>query len=56
VLLRPLDNADGLAQAAALGELDVDAVDRIAAETGLPTTDPVRFGPAPLADAVETIL
>jgi uncharacterized NAD-dependent epimerase/dehydratase family protein len=29
-----------------------DAVARIEDETGLPTTDPVRFDPAPLADAV----
>jgi uncharacterized NAD-dependent epimerase/dehydratase family protein len=28
------------------------AIDRIAAETGLPTTDPVRYGAAPLAAAV----
>jgi uncharacterized NAD-dependent epimerase/dehydratase family protein len=27
-------------------------VDRVAEETGLPTTDPVRFDPAPLVDAV----
>ncbi|HEU4565268.1 MAG TPA: DUF1611 domain-containing protein, partial [Gemmatimonadaceae bacterium] len=27
-------------------------VERVAAETGLPTTDPVRFDPAPLAEAV----
>ena len=28
------------------------AIERIAEETGLPTTDPVRFDPAPLVDAV----
>ena len=28
------------------------AIDRIAAETGLPTTDPVRYDPAPIADAL----
>lgn len=28
------------------------AIDRIADETGLPTTDPVRYDPAPLVDAV----
>jgi uncharacterized NAD-dependent epimerase/dehydratase family protein len=28
------------------------AIERIADETGLPTTDPVRFDPAPIADAV----
>src|SRR5262249_23564283 len=27
-------------------------IDRVANETGLPTTDPVRFDPAPLVDAV----
>jgi len=29
------------------------AVDRIARETGLPTTDPVRFDPAPIVDAID---
>lgn len=29
------------------------AIARIAGETGLPTTDPVRYDPAPIADAVE---
>jgi uncharacterized NAD-dependent epimerase/dehydratase family protein len=28
------------------------AIDRTAAETGLPTTDPVRYDPAPVADAI----
>ena len=41
-------------------ELDADAartaVERAQRETGLPVTDPVKFGPAPLADAVEAIL
>jgi len=32
------------------------AVDRIQGETGLPATDPVKFGAGPLADAVEAIL
>jgi len=31
-----------------------DAVSRIAAETGLPTTDPVRYDPTPIAQAVST--
>jgi uncharacterized NAD-dependent epimerase/dehydratase family protein len=30
-----------------------DAIARIGDETGLPATDPVRFDPAPLADAIE---
>ena len=30
------------------------AAERIQAETGLPTTDPVRFDPAPIAGAIET--
>ncbi|MEP6692616.1 MAG: DUF1611 domain-containing protein [Gemmatimonadaceae bacterium] len=29
------------------------AIARIAAETGLPTTDPVRYDPAPLVDAID---
>lgn len=29
-----------------------DVIERVADETGLPTTDPVRFDPAPLVDAV----
>jgi uncharacterized NAD-dependent epimerase/dehydratase family protein len=29
------------------------AVDRIARETGLPTTDPVRFDPAPIVEAID---
>lgn len=42
----------------ALNTFDLDeaaaraAADRIAAETGLPTTDPVRWDPAPLVDAI----
>jgi uncharacterized NAD-dependent epimerase/dehydratase family protein len=30
-----------------------EAIDRVAGETGLPTTDPVRFDPAPIADAID---
>jgi uncharacterized NAD-dependent epimerase/dehydratase family protein len=30
-----------------------DAVRRAAAETGLPVTDPVRFGAAPLVEAIQ---
>ena len=32
------------------------AIDKTQAETGLPATDPVKFGAGPLADAVEVIL
>ena len=45
--------------AIALNTVDLDdeaaraAVERAAAETGLPATDPVRFDPAPLVDAIE---
>jgi uncharacterized NAD-dependent epimerase/dehydratase family protein len=36
-----------------LGEAEARAaVERTAAETGLPTTDPVRFDPAPVVDAI----
>lgn len=44
--------------AVALNTVDLDAagaraaVDRASAETGLPATDPVRFDPAPLVDAI----
>lgn len=38
------------------GEEARAAAERIAAETGLPTTDPVRFDPAPLADAIVAAL
>ena len=31
-----------------------DAVKRTQDETGLPTTDPVRFDPAPVVEAIET--
>ena len=38
-----------------LGELEArEAVARVAAETGLPTTDPVRYDPAPIAEAIST--
>ena len=30
-----------------------DAIDRISDETGLPTTDPVRYDPAPIVEAIE---
>jgi uncharacterized NAD-dependent epimerase/dehydratase family protein len=43
ICLNTFDMTDGAAR---------DAVARAAAETGLPTTDPVRFGAAPLVDAV----
>jgi uncharacterized NAD-dependent epimerase/dehydratase family protein len=43
VALNTVDMSDADARA---------AVDRIADETGLPTTDPVRFDPAPVADAI----
>ena len=45
--------------AVALNTYDLDdagaraAVERVARETGLPTTDPVRFDPAPIIDAVD---
>jgi uncharacterized NAD-dependent epimerase/dehydratase family protein len=44
--------------AVALNTYDLDdeaaqrAVDMVQRETGLPTTDPVRFDPAPVADAI----
>ena len=41
----------GLDEAAARSELC-----RIADETGLPTTDPLRFGPDTLLDAIEELL
>lgn len=49
ICLNTFDMTDGAAR---------DAVARAAAETGLPTTDPVRFGAAPLVDAVvrETVV
>jgi len=47
VALNTWDQTDEEARAAA---------DRIAAETGLPTTDPVRFDPGPLADAIVAAL
>ncbi len=46
--------------AVALNTLDMNdadaaaAVERIGRETGLPTTDPVRFDPAPVVDAIDT--
>jgi uncharacterized NAD-dependent epimerase/dehydratase family protein len=30
------------------------AIERVSADTGLPTTDPVRFNPAPIVDAIDT--
>ena len=30
-----------------------DSIERIADETGLPTTDPVRYDPAPVVEAIE---
>ena len=44
VALNTYDLDDGAARA---------AVARVATETGLPTTDPVRFDPAPIIDAIE---
>ena len=46
--------------ALALNTYDLDdfsaraAIERIAGETGLPTTDPVRFDPAPIVDAIQS--
>jgi uncharacterized NAD-dependent epimerase/dehydratase family protein len=38
-----------------LSEADARAaIERTERETGLPTTDPVRFDPAPIVDAIET--
>jgi len=47
VALNTWDQTDEEARAAA---------ERIAAETGLPATDPVRFDPGPLADAIVAAL
>jgi uncharacterized NAD-dependent epimerase/dehydratase family protein len=54
--LRPATAIGVALNTADLSEHDArDAVDRVASETGLPTTDPVRFGAAPLADAVQAL-
>jgi uncharacterized NAD-dependent epimerase/dehydratase family protein len=45
--------------AVALNTYDLDdaaaraAVERVGRETGLPATDPVRFDPSPIIDAIE---
>ena len=43
IALNTFDLSDAQAQA---------AVDRVSEETGLPTTDPVRFDPSPIAQAI----
>ena len=52
----PLRPAPVIAVALNTYDLDDDAaqraVDTVQRETGLPTTDPVRFDPAPVADAI----
>jgi len=59
-LCRHVHGAKVIAVSLNCGEMDDAgaraAVELAQAETGLPATDPVRFGPAPLADAVEGIL
>ena len=53
---RPLRHAPTIAVAMNTHDLDVDAardaIERGMAETRLPVTDPVRFDPAPIADAI----
>ena len=55
-LVSPLRPAPVIAVALNTFDLDEDearrAAERIAADTGLPTTDPVRFDPAPIAEAI----
>jgi uncharacterized NAD-dependent epimerase/dehydratase family protein len=52
----PLRPAPVIAVALNTYDLDDDAarraVETVQRETGLPTSDPVRFGPAPIADAI----
>jgi uncharacterized NAD-dependent epimerase/dehydratase family protein len=54
----PLRPAPVIAVALNTFDLDDDearrAVETVQRETGLPTTDPVRFDPAPLVDAIAT--
>lgn len=53
--LRPVKTIGVSLNTAEMTERDARAeIDRVAEETGLPTTDPVRFDTAPLADAVLT--
>jgi uncharacterized NAD-dependent epimerase/dehydratase family protein len=55
--IRPLKEARVIAVALNTWDLSDEearaAIERISAETGLPTTDPVRYGPEPLVEAIQ---